>query len=440
MLLLIKNSLLFILKSKIYNLIFHIESFAQKANFMFILAGNGSYTNRGCEAIVRGTVEILRKSFEEPRFLVISNYLNCKEYKKQLCGETDPAIMHRRCHYIFGSSRYYQPAWWLQTICSKLIPPLGKRLSWREMLTYLPQALAVLSVGGDNYSLDYGIPKLFLGLDDLILQSGKKPILWGASVGPFSKKPDFEKKMIKHLARTIIFARESMTVEYLKQQGLIDNVFYVADPAFMMKAIEPQEKPYIEEGCIGINLSPLLARHVCGGNLSSWVRYVVEIIECIARKLKRTIYLIPHETTAHTDDYLFLKNVKNFLDEKKIDSILIPPIYNAAETKWIIGQMRVFAGARTHATIAAISMGVPTLSIGYSVKAQGLNKDIFGSLDFCISASDINPAVFSDKIADVLNRHSTIRSHLQTVLSNIQSRALDGGRFLKEVILDNGKN
>ena len=39
----------------------------------------------------------------------------------------------------------------------------------------------------------------------------------------------------------------------------------------------------------------------------------------------------------------------------------------------------MFVGARTHATIAAYSTGVPTLAVGYSVKARGIARDIFGT-------------------------------------------------------------
>ncbi len=34
-------------------------------NPTFILAGNGPYDNRGCEAIVRGTVKILRHYYKD---------------------------------------------------------------------------------------------------------------------------------------------------------------------------------------------------------------------------------------------------------------------------------------------------------------------------------------------------------------------------------------
>jgi colanic acid/amylovoran biosynthesis protein len=55
------------------------------------------------------------------------------------------------------------------------------------MLPYLDDAAAVLSVGGDNYSLDYGVPKLFTDLDDIVLEKKKPLAIWGASVGPFQR-------------------------------------------------------------------------------------------------------------------------------------------------------------------------------------------------------------------------------------------------------------
>lgn len=39
----------------------------------------------------------------------------------------------------------------------------------------------------------------------------------------------------------------------------------------------------------------------------------------------------------------------------------------------------MFIGARTHATIAAYSSLVPTLVVGYSVKARGIARDLFGT-------------------------------------------------------------
>ena len=48
------------------------------------------------------------------------------------------------------------------------------------------------------------------------------------------------------------------------------------------------------------------------------------------------------------------------------------------ELKGYISRCRLFVGARTHATIAAYSSCVPTLVVGYSVKARGIARDLFG--------------------------------------------------------------
>ena len=44
----------------------------------------------------------------------------------------------------------------------------------------------------------------------------------------------------------------------------------------------------------------------------------------------------------------------------------------------IISKCRFFVVARTHATIAAYSTGVPTIVISYSVKSRGIARDLFG--------------------------------------------------------------
>ena len=53
--------------------------------------------------------------------------------------------------------------------------------------------------------------------------------------------------------------------------------------------------------------------------------------------------------------------------------------HNAMELKGYIARCRFMVVARTHASIAAYSTQVPTLVVGYSVKARGIAKGIFGT-------------------------------------------------------------
>ena len=206
---------------------------------LFILAGNGPYENRGCEAIVRGTVKILRHYYDNPSFVCISHFQNENKFEKQCIEEKDTAIIHKKTNiyqkYTFEGA--------FRKVLRITKSNRYKDFVYKDMLPYLKDVEAILSIGGDNYSLDYGIPKLFTDLDDIALENGINLAIWGASIGPFDKNPEYEKYIINHFSEvTSIFARESATIKYLDKKGITDNVYSIADPAFLMDSIKPKEK------------------------------------------------------------------------------------------------------------------------------------------------------------------------------------------------------
>lgn len=399
---------------------------------LFILAGNGPYENRGCEAIVRGTVEILSKCFENSEFLVYSHFVSQQQYLSQVNGEKDKRITHKGFVY----AKKYSFRWIFENIIERLSPESFQKYLYKNMLRYLPDAKAILSVGGDNYSLDYGKPKYFLDMNDLIISRKKPLILWGASVGPFSDNPKYEKLIIEHLRKVVIFARESETVDYLASKGLTDNVSRVSDPAFLMAAEGPSTEKLqfeIKEGAIGINLSPLMAKYVTGGDLFSWTKLAAQIIESVRNELKRPVYLIPHVTMPHNDDFLFMQDALSLIEDKH-DLVLVPSIFNAAESKWIIGKMSIFAGARTHSVIAAFSSGVPALSFTYSSKGVGIGFDCLETKDFCLKADEIEPNLVVRKIKEIDDNSSLIRSKLRVRIEEIRNKSMASGLFLRSIL------
>lgn len=404
-------------------------------NPTFILAGNGPYDNRGCEAIVRGTVKILRHYYKDPSFLCISNFQNNEQFELQYKEEWDKAITHKKTERDIYE--IFTPKYFFQFAQRKMTPRRHRNNIYKGMFPTIKEAEAVLSIGGDNYSLDYGIPKLFTELDNLVIENKKPMIIWGASVGPFDRMPKYEKYMKKHLQHvTGIFARESATVEYLERIGIIDNVYMTSDPAFLLDASKPQFKKEIEieEESIGINLSPLMAKYVSNGNMNNWVNIASNLVEEIAKRADNKIYLIPHVTVPNSNDYWFLKDVRARIRIPEEKITLIPPIYNAGEIKWIISKMKLFAGARTHSTIAALSSCIPTLSFAYSIKAKGINRDVFGSDEYCMNPEDISPKTVADKIEMMSDANDKIRSNLKASIPNIEKKAILAGKYLQEIM------
>ncbi len=397
---------------------------------IFVLVGNGPYENRGCEAIVRGTEKILRHYYKDPSFTCVSFFHNQQQFEKQCLEEYDPEVIHKK---IDINQKKFSYGWFRQLAHKSMSQKKYIRSAYKELFPWIIESEAVLSIGGDNYSLDYGIPKLFTGLNDIVLENKKPIIIWGASVGPFDKIPTYEKYMKEHLQHVSgIFARESATIKYLDKIGIKKNILRTSDPAFLMDPREPQQHMEIEIDSIGINFSPLMAKYVSNGNLKSWINIACRIVEEVAKITDNKIYLIPHVTVPISNDYLFLKEVKERIEHsEKIN--LIPPIYNAEETKWIISRMKVFAGARTHSTIASLSSNNPTLSFAYSIKAKGINEDIFGHDNYCIYPKDMSPKNVAEKIKSMLRESDKIRSYLETSVPEIKDKALVAGEFLQQI-------
>jgi colanic acid/amylovoran biosynthesis protein len=408
---------------------------------MFILAGNGPYENRGCEAIIRGTAKILRECFRDPCIVCLSHFHSEEQFFTQGQQETDPTIIHLTSKK-FSKKRMIKSFWKFDSWDTgyQYLFNQKKFFLWvyQDMIPYLNDASAVLSIGGDNYSLDYGIPTRFTALDNIVLKNGRPQIIWGASIGPFTRMPSYEQYMSCHLKKvTGIFARETNTVEYLKSIGLRENVYTVADPAFLMDSVQPKEKICIEEDSIGLNLSPLMASYVTKGDLEQWTVMAAAIIAEVTRATKRHIYLIPHVTNPNSNDYTFMRRALSLISGKKENITLVSAQYTAAELKWIISQMAFFAGARTHATIAALSSGVPTLSFAYSIKARGINRDIFGHNKFCLEPTVLDTEFVAGRIISMLDEDAAIRKYLIERIPRIQQAAMNAGIILKQLIREN---
>ena len=101
---------------------------------------------------------------------------------------------------------------------------------------------------------------------------------------------------------------------------------------------------------------------------------------------------------------------------------------NCEILKGYISRCRFFIGARTHATIAAYSTNVPTLVIGYSVKAKGIAKDIFGTYE-----NYVLPVQSLSNKDDLINafewmkdNEDDIRKHLNEFMPGYKEKALQG--------------
>jgi len=398
------------------------------------MVGNASHRNRGCEAIVRGTMEILRATFGPDVEADVALRESAAELETEM-PYGDPQVN------LFPSwnwgSRFDRK--WFAMKANRYLKASFKPYLW-DLEPYPARARAALEIGGDLYSLDYGLPTQFIAYDEYLMARGLPVVLWGASVGPFDARPDFAPGMFAHLKQLAgVFVREDESREYLARHGIVENVRRVSDPAFLMEPRQPGRDKLgfdVPPGAIGINLSPLVGKfrgNSASDGASTWQQECVQLVLAAAR-LGRPIVLVPHVqfTDPAADDFAFLADIGRSVARKRNEPIQVAPAtLNAPELKWVISQCAVFAGARTHATIAAFSTHVPTLSISYSLKARGINRDVFGHLDHCIPVADVRPETFVAHLRHLLDHEAAIRALLAERMPALRAAALAAGPMLQ---------
>lgn len=138
-----------------------------------------------------------------------------------------------------------------------------------------------------------------------------------------------------------------------------------------------------------------------------------------------SVALIPHVVWSHNDDRQPLK----YLYDKYVDSgrVVMVEDCGAEVLKGYIARCRFMVAARTHASIAAYSTGVPTLVVGYSVKAKGIAKDLFGSYEHYVCP--VQSLSGDEELTTAFKWHMTnensIRSHYHEFMPEYVAKAME---------------
>ena len=387
-----------------------------------LLMGNGSSDNGGCEAITKGTKEILNACFDN--ITVVDSFF---DYTGRF---------HRDDSLSINPVKYPQ-RWTLRWLHLQLLlryfPSRVGSFLYRSHKKEIEEADVVLSLGGDNYSLDYGVPVRFLEMGRYVKKHKTPFVIWGASIGPFVHGSDFEKQISHHFNKEIdwIFAREEETINYLASIGVDNNVSLVADPAFMMKP-EPCESKIgvnLPEKYVCINFSDLMATYVTSGNMDAWLRICADAIDALAEESAMPLVFIPHVKV----DYEFMHRIYPLL-KKSSSVLLVDKSLNAAEMKWIIAHASCNIACRTHSTIASFSTSVPTISLGYSIKSKGLNLQMYGHEDFLVYKTEITAERIVEAYRRIMQNEEKVRQSLKERNVAIKQKSVEAGLSLKKYL------
>ncbi len=376
--------------------------------------------NRGCEAIAQGSAILIGESSDK-----LFGYCN------NVSLDTMLGLPKYLTLIPFRIKSYY---------FDRFLAAINKLFStsqtkeWRLLYPYkcflqmITKDDLVLFTGGDKLCYD---DNEIIYINNWLHAKSIKTILWGCSMGPEDQTDEKLKTLRKF---TLIYARESLTYDYLKSIGL-SSLHLLPDPAFILEP-EPCELPnFFSRGkIIGINIS----NYVMGGMTldSQFGREVLYMIDYIIKQTNLNILFIPHVTwndpKENQDDRKMATIICNYFDNNNKLCILDIDRLNYCKIRHIISKCSMFIGARTHAVISAYATCVPTIALGYSIKSRGIAKDLGLDKRLVVNSRNFTERDLIRSLKYMMKNETNIRTHLQKIMPDYKQRAYQIRRILKQ--------
>ena len=267
----------------------------------------------------------------------------------------------------------------------------ARRLLGRDMPAILNEELRVyrqsdlvVDLSGDGLTEEYGVKCLFSHLVPIILGKllGKPVFVCAQTIGPLHRTGSVCRWLLKKVDG--ISARERLTFDYLSKIGLNGvSLALTADIGFLLEPIPDEqakeilirERVPLDRPLVGFAISRLPG-HVRGTRQSQEPSKIememAEVLDAVAAMGLQPV-IVSHTTGPgeRRDDRRAAVRVANLARRPLRIAVLLGD-YSAEETKGVIKQMELFVGMRMHSCIAALSSGVPTISIAQGPKAYGV--------------------------------------------------------------------
>ena len=314
-------------------------------------------------------------------------------------------------------------------------PKLYKFRQNKEFISAVKKCDCIIDITqGDSFTDIYG-QKRFLTwtIEKKIVELLKIPLILGPQTyGPFLKERNrkFAFSVINHSG--FIMSRDEMSTHYLLEYTNKKIVTGI-DVAFLL----PYKKVNLNNNGkinIGINPSGLIWKNCefSAGKLNlnyktNYREYLDDLVGYLCKTSQYNVYLIPHVSS----DLEAIKWIKN-----KYSDVYAMPLYeNSVEVKNIIASFDLFIGTRMHATIAAMSSGVPVIPVSYSRKFEGL----YSTLDYryCVSLENMDTGECLDTTITYLKSIQNIKqdqiSALQIAKKKLESMIFELSDYIHQL-------
>ncbi|MBN2099409.1 MAG: polysaccharide pyruvyl transferase family protein [Dehalococcoidia bacterium] len=437
--------------------------------------------NKGSSAHVLSTIMMLREHIPDA---VFSTNIQMTESFADDCGvrvvrnKTFSSKSFSILTMVKSSSNVMRSMFW--ALLHKRIPLLAKVIIGDRELREYASADVIVDVSMDTFSDDFGMITVVEHSKDILIGAflSRPVVMWAQSPGPFRSRST--RWLVRQALRRLALAnvREEISVKHLTTLGVDSARIHVtADPAFALDpAPEIRAREILRAHGVSAGHHPLVGMTVSWTILmteakrsaylrclqsvfrttrllmpETWSDYlrkragrfrgldmlsfvgvegISQVVDHLVESIGAMVVLVPHDLDPVLDDRMICSQVLQSTRHPE-SVIMLDGDYSAAELKAVIGQCDLFVGAKMHANIAALSMGVPTLGIQYHHKFHGIMQ-LLGQEDYVCSKFAVEEVMAK---FDILWRNKeTAKTELAERKNAIKQRALENARLVAALI------
>ncbi len=272
--------------------------------------------------------------------------------------------------------------------------PLGSLLN--PAVRSIKQAKAVWDVsGGDSFTDLYGVKRFWTTMHPKLLtqEQGTPLVLLPQTYGPF-QDPGLRAIAVDAVAgASMAWARDQKSFSALKDlcgadfdpekhRVGVDLAFGLPPTQPVSPILETKAADWLEEsqGAVGLNVSGLIyldpnAAKERYGFRADYKELMHGLVRGLIERGERVV-LVPHvlepkgNVESDPEACAQVLQAMSPAEQEHISILKVP--YTAAEVKSVLAKLKWFCGTRMHSTIGALSSGVPTAAVAYSLKFQGV--------------------------------------------------------------------
>lgn len=334
------------------------------------------------------------------------------------------------------------------------------RTAWALLRQYFKADL-IVGVYGDGFVI--GANLVFLEFITKMLLAtfpGKPVVILPASIGPFAKglRSTLARWALKRVK--VIAAREETTYRHLAGIGIDrSRLFLTPDMAFACPVADSEKVGVImanhgiirlKRPLIGMNVSQPLnfysSQHL--GSRQGYNILMAALADYVVMNLDASVVLVPYylwPPDAGTgrdkiltvgggfDDTTAGREVYERVQQKNRVVPIETYCCDVTELNGIIGQCDLFIGGLLHTSIAAISAGVPTITMDFRYKTPAVMKMVGLEKYYC----DLRTVTFSEltgKVDDLWTNRERIRKMLEFRVEEFRTSIRSLGKSLTKLL------